>query len=88
MQELFCPINTFTLKQKIYKIDTETGEKELVTLCDLVKLPEVLEAIMEEQQIYTLHFNGDEHYISAIGEKIETNFNLKYNNNNLIVKYN
>ena len=88
MQEIFCPINAFTLKQKIYKIDTATGEKELISLCDLVKLPEILETIMQEQQIYTLHLNGDENFITEISEKIETDFNLKYSVNNLVIKYN
>ena len=88
MQEIFCPINQFVLKQKIYKIDTETGEKDLIALCDLINLPDTLEAIMKEQQIYTLHFNGDQNFISDVSEKIETNFNLNYGISDLVIKYN
>lgn len=88
MQEIFCPIDGFMLKQKIYKIDPETGEKELLTLCNFTNLAETLESIMKSQNVFTLHLAGDQQYIEDIGEKIETVFNLKYEINEVKIKYN
>ena len=89
MQEIFCNIQPFIFKQQIYKVDTETGEQELLGSCNFGDLIDTLEAIMRDQQIYTLHLAGNDVFIEALGSKINTDFHLKYSDSvNIEVKYN
>ena len=78
MQEIFCNIDPFIYKQKIFKINTETDEKELLGLCCFNELEQVIAGFAQQEHIYTLHLCGDQKFVQDIGENLETEFNLKY----------
>ena len=89
--EIFCNINPFIYKQKIYKINQETEESKLLELCRFGDLEETILKWLEIEQLNTLHLDGDLKFILDIGHKIETKYNLNYSyglNNNLTVLYN
>lgn len=88
MQELFCKIDPFILKQKIYKIDTDTQEKILLDQCFFGDLEETLIALANQEQIFNFHLYGDEKFITEIGNNVKTTFQLNYSNKAISVYYN
>ena len=88
MQEIFCKINPFVLKQQIYKINTETQEKILLDQCLFGDLEETLIALANQEQIFNFHFLGDEKFIKEIGNNINMTFQLNYSNKAINVYYN
>ena len=88
MKELFCNINPFIYKQKIYLIDTETKDKELLELCAFEDLSDTLTNLGKQKEIFTFHLYGDEKFIKDIGEQIEENCILEYSSQSIKVIYN
>lgn len=88
MKELFCNISPFIYKQKIYLIDTETKDKELLELCTFEDLSDVLTKLGKQNNIFNFHLYGDEKFIKDIGEQVEENFILEYSSQNIKVIYN
>lgn len=88
MQEIFCKISPFVLKQQIYKINTETQEKILLDQCLFGDLEETLVALANKEQIFNFHFFGDKKYMKEIGDNIETTFQLNYAANKINIYYN
>ena len=41
MKRIYCELHLFDLHQKVYIIDTETGDKECVAIAPMEELPEV-----------------------------------------------
>lgn len=81
MKEIFCPITMFALKQKIYRVDTET-EEVAVELEEIETdfLPWALLDLCEKEQSEKIHLAGVEDYVQCIAENVKEYQTLKYSN--------
>ena len=81
MQEIYCDLNIFSLRQKIYKIDT-TNEQVATeigqTTIDI--FPEVIRNMCKEHNIYKLHLFGNDTYANEIANDVKIYNELKYAN--------
>lgn len=88
MQELVCNVNPFVLKQKIYIVNSETHEKELITTCNFSDLTETLKSLVSNDQVYTLHLMGEQRFVEIIGDEIQNFLELNFGLADIYIKYN
>lgn len=88
MEELLCLINPLSDSQFIYQINTDTLKKIPLMVCPYHELPDRLDFLMHDKNIYVLHFAGHDDYITEIASKIPTEFTLKKDLFNLKITHN
>lgn len=82
MKEIYCPVNLFSAKLKVYKIDTEDTmiAKELGE-ADTIELPRVLLECCKTEEIYKIHLVGEDKYTHMLAQDVEIYKNIKYKEN-------
>ena len=50
MKRIYCELHMFDLHQRVYIIDTDTGDKECVAITTMEGLPEVISALSSEKK--------------------------------------
>lgn len=86
MKKIFCELHIFDLEQKVYVIDDETGERDIVAITIAEELPAAISALSSEKQIPNVVLSGNFTYSSLIGEDIIAYSKLNYNNNEIKVE--
>lgn len=86
MKKIFCELNIFDLEQKVYVIDDETGERDIVAIAMVEELPAAISALSSENQIPNVVLSGNFTYSSLISENIIAYSKLNYNNNEIKVE--
>lgn len=86
MKKIFCELHIFDLEQKVYVIDDETGERDIVAIAMAEELPAAISALSSEKQIPNIVLSGNFTYSSLISEDIITYSKLNYNNNEIKVE--
>ena len=86
MKRIYCELHLFDLHQRVYIIDTETGDKECVAIASMEELPEVISAISNEKSINHVYLAGNSVLGKAVSEDITTYSKIHYNWNNIIVE--
>lgn len=77
----------FNLNQPIFLADTESDIK-MVAQPEIFQVGDTLFALMEENTIDEIEFNGNEKYIHSIGEEWVKNLKSKYSNRNVRITIN
>lgn len=86
MKKIHCELHIFDLHQRVYIIDTDTGDKECVAVTTMEGLPEVISAISNEKQIKHVLLSGNSVFGNAVSEDIITYSKRNYSWNNMIVE--
>jgi hypothetical protein len=86
MKRIFCEIHLFDLNQKVYIIDSGTGNKELIATTTMEGLPEAISAISGEKKIPKVFLAGNSILGATVAEDIVTYSKLHYNWNNIEVE--
>lgn len=86
MKRIYCELHLFDLNQKVYIVDTDTGEKECVAMTTMEDLPEVISAISNEKKIGHVYLSGNSVLGNAVSEDIVAYSKMNYNWNNIIVE--
>lgn len=87
MKKIYCNINLFTIEQKVYIIDTETGESVCVATTEVEQLPEVISALSNEKGIFDIHLDGGPAYGATVAQDIATFAKSFYSHNELNITY-
>ena len=86
MKKIYCELHMFDLHQNVYIIDTDTGDKECVTITTLEELPEVISAICEARKVFKVILAGNSIFGAAVSEDILAYSKKHYNWNNIEVE--
>ena len=86
MKRIYCELHLFDLHQRVYIVDTETGDKECVAIASMEELPEVISAISNEKNVHHVYLAGNSVLGNAVSEDIVTYTKRNYNWNNIIVE--
>ena len=86
MKRIYCELHLFDLHQKVYVVDTETGDKECVAITPMEELPEVISAISNEKSIHHIYLAGNSVLGNAVSEDIVAYSKMNYSWNNIIVE--
>ena len=86
MKRIYCELHMFDLHQRVYIIDTDTGDKECVAITTMEGLPEVISALSSEKKINHVYLSGNSVFCNAVSEDITTYSKIHYNWNNIIVE--
>lgn len=78
MNQLICYIDLFSMEQEVYQQKEINTMPELLEVCRLSNLPEVLAILCTRFSATKIHLYGN---VSYIEEKIIQPFKLKYQNN-------
>jgi hypothetical protein len=70
MRKIYCELHIFDLHQKVYIIDTVTGNKECIAITTLEELPEVINAICDSRDIHKVWLSGNSIFGTAIKEDV------------------
>ena len=76
----------FNLHHNIYIIDINNNNQECVATATLEELPEIISAICEAKQIFTVVLGGNHSYSAAVTEDLLTYSKKHYNHNNIKVE--
>ena len=90
MKEIVCDLDPFIYHQKIYLVDTDTGETKLLGTYtyDEIKDINVIMAIAAKEQVFNFHLFGDTNFIQNIGDELTKQNPLDYSIQEISVKYN
>ena len=86
MKRIYCELHLFDLHQKVYVVDTETGNKECVAIAPMEELPEVISALSSEKKINHVYLSGNSVFGNAVSEDIVAYSKMNYSWNNIIVE--
>lgn len=86
MKKIYCDIHMFDLHQKIYIIDSETGDEECVAITTIEELPEIISAISNEKKVNNVLLSGNSIIGIAVSEDIISYSRTNYNWNNIKVE--
>lgn len=86
MKRIYCELHLFDLNQKVYIVDTDTGEKECMAIATMETLPEVISAVSNEKKINHVYLAGNSVLGNAVSEDIVAYSKMNYNWNNIIVE--
>ena len=86
MKRVYCELHLFDLNQKIYIIDSSTGDKELVAQVAMEGLPEAISAISSEKKIPKVFLAGNSLLGAAVAEDVVEYSKRFYNWNNIKVE--
>ena len=86
-KKIFVKISMFDLNQPIFLADTEADIK-MVAQPEIWQIENTLFALMENNPIDEIEFNGNEKYIQSIGEEWVKNLKSKYSNRNVRISIN
>ena len=86
MKRIYCELHLFDLNQKVYIVDTDTGEKECMAIATMETLPEVISAVSNEKKINHVYLAGNSVLGNAVSEDIIAYSKMNYNWNNIIVE--
>ena len=70
MKRIYCELHLFDLHQRVYVVDTETGDKECVAIAPMEELPEVINAICDARDIHKVWLTGNSIFGAAIKEDV------------------
>ena len=84
MKRIYCELHLFDLHQRVYIVDTETGDKECVAIAPMEELPEVISAISNEKSVHHVYLAGNSVLGDAVSEDITAYSKIQYNWNNII----
>ena len=83
MTSIYCNINSYTLKHKIYLIDDDVAIREIGSSVT-TDLDEILLFLSQRYNVDNIKLQGIG--ANVLAEQIYSLNNVKYNNNNLIVE--
>ena len=86
MKRIYCELHMFDLHQKVYIVDTDTGDKECVAMAPMEELPEVISAISNEKKIDHVYLNGNSVFGKAVSEDILAYSKMNYSHHNIVVE--
>lgn len=86
MKRIYCELHMFDLHQRVYVIDTETGEKECLAITTMEELPEVISAISNEKNVHHVYLAGNSVLSNLVSEDIVAYSKRHYSWNNIIVE--
>ena len=86
MKKIFCELHIFDLEQKVYVIDDETGERDIVAIAMVEELPAAISALSNDKQISNVVLSCNFIYSSLVSEDIIAYSKLNYNNNEIKVE--
>ena len=86
MKRIYCELHMFDLHQRVYIVDTDTGNKECVAITTMEGLPEVISALSNEKNVHHVYLAGNSVLGNAVSEDITTYSKIHYNWNNIIVE--
>lgn len=83
MKHIYCELHLFDLNQKVFIIDSSTGNSECVAITTMEELPSVISAISNEKNIYKISLGGSSISGEWLSQQI-LNYSKKYYNNHNI----
>ena len=86
MKRIYCELHMFDLHQRVYVVDTETGEKECLAITTMEELPEVISAISNEKNVHHVYLAGNSVLSNLVSEDIVAYSKRHYSWNNIIVE--
>lgn len=86
MKRIYCELHMFDLHQRVFIVDTETGDKECLAITTMEELPSVISAISNEKNIQHIYLAGNSVLGNAVSEDIIAYSKMHYNWNNIIVE--
>ena len=86
MKRIYCELHMFDLHQRVYIVDTETGEKECLAITTMEELPEVISAISNEKNVHHVYLAGNSVLSNLVSEDIVAYSKRHYSWNNIIVE--
>jgi len=86
MKRIYCELHMFDLHQRVYIVDTDTGDKECVAITTMEGLPEVISAISNEKKIDHVYLSGNSVFGNAVSEDILAYSKMNYSWNNIVIE--
>ena len=86
MKRIYCELHLFDLHQKVYILDTETGDKECVAIAPMEELPQVISAISNEKEVNKVYLAGNSVFAAMLAEDIVEYSKRNYSWNNIEVE--
>ena len=86
MRKIYCELHIFDLHQKVYIIDTATGNKECIAITTLEELPEVINAISDSEKVHKVLLAGNNVFSVTLSEDIVNYAKTHYSWNNIEVE--
>ena len=86
MKKILCILNIFDFEQRVYIVNDETGERNIVAVAPAEELTAVISAICNEENIYNVVLSGNLTYSNLIKDSITAYSNLHYKNNKINVE--
>lgn len=86
MKKILCMLNIFDFEQKVYIMDDNTGEKDIVAVVPAEELTAIISAVSNEQDICDVILSGNLTYSNLIKDNIIAYSKLHYKNNKINVE--
>lgn len=86
MRKIYCELHIFDLHQRVYIVDTATGNKECIAITTLEELPEVINAISDSEKVHKVLLAGNSVFSATLSEDIVNYAKTHYSWNNIEVE--